>query len=676
MRLSVVNIIFRKEIKEMLRDKRTIFVTFILPILLYPILIIGMSQLTIMMMEKIKKEDFRIFVENPDGSPLLMKSIKTDTQFVFSEIENPDSAIKVDKLDLIIRIPENIDESIAAGGFDSLTIEYSAAEERSKAASDHLDNIIDSLEQAIVNNRLSDAGLDTTITNPIFTIFKNVASKKKMGGFAFGGVLAFIVVIIMITGAYYPSVDLIAGEKERGTLETLLVSPAGRSEIVAGKFVAVISMAFTSAVLNLASMGLTFSVGISMMGGPLGENLSFSLTPGILLIILLILLPLGALFSAIFLAISSYAKSYKEAQSYLTPVFMAAQFPAMIALLPGYSLNTITAFVPVMNASLLFKDMLVGKAGAQDILIVFGATLVYAVLALKWAANTLSNEEHLLSIEEGKFFSRLLSRKQRNAVTNENKASAGDSIFLFAVVLALMWWVAQPIQISNIVIGLIITQITVILAPPLLLAKRMKFDLKKTFRLKTPNVASALSMIPAGIGLFIIMIQLQAIFSGTIELPPDFIKSFEYLFETLNAIGPVGGFIIIAVLPGICEELLFRGYILDGLTRKWGVTAGIVASGALFGLLHMHPYRLIPTAILGIYFGWIVFKRKSIAHGMIGHITHNGCVFILANIASLTSLRWIRGEGLAPWWIFAIAIVLFVSGTIGALKIQNAELEK
>ncbi len=672
MRFPAVNIIFRKEITEMLRDKRTIFVTFILPILMYPLLILGITQLSVIMIQKVERDTFIVNIENGKNFPQLMTALEADTQFVFAAPAKPESAVVAGDLQLYVQIPEHFDSIIAAGGTDSLKICYTAAKEKSTAAKERFEKIVADIEKKIVLTRLSNAGLDSALANPIASNFSNVAGKKQMGGFIFGGMIAFFVVILVVTGAYYPSVDLIAGEKERGTLETLLVSPAARTEIVAGKFAAVIALALANAMLNLASLYLTFAFGMGMMSGPLGEHIQFSITLSNLLFILVLIFPLAALFGALFLTISSYAKTYKEAQGYLTPVFMAAQFPAMAALLPAFHLNTGMLFIPVLNVTMLFKEMLSGKSELWQIAVVFAVNAFLAILGIRWAARTLSNEEHLLSSEEGSFFAKLFAQKStRTKIAKREKLpSLADSLFLFALTVALMFWIGQKLQAHEIISGLVATQILLIFLPPLLLARRLGYDLSQTFSLKIPKFLPSIATVFASSGLFILILQLQVLLSSSFTLPPEFTEAFKEMFGKLNSLGLFGGITVIALFPAMCEEFLFRGYILTGISQKHGKVWGIVISALLFGLLHMSPYKLLPTALIGALLAIIVTYRGSIIYGMIGHFTNNALAFLITYFA-LDSTPWAIGEAFAPAWVIVAAAISLIGGLWGALRFDS-----
>jgi len=672
MRPNVIGIIFKKQLIELLRDKRTVFVIFILPIILYPLMIVGFTQLSVFMIGKIEEEVYKIVIQNADKDTTLVRYIEADSQFVIKQSDDPLGELDEGKIQIVVTIPEKFRTNILNGISDSLRIQFDGADEHSEAARSRIRRIISDYKEEIVEQRIADAGLDKNITRPIVDDYINIASEKKMGGFIFGRIVALILVLMAITGTYYTSVDMVAGEKERGTLETLLVSPVNRMEIVVGKYITVLVLGLLNAILNLASLGLTMGLGMKMMGGGLFDMIEFSITPWNLVIILLEIIPLAALFGAIFLALSSYAKSYKEAQGYLTPVFLIAELPAMAALLPGFELTTANSIIPVLNVALLFKKILIGPVAFHLIILTWVSTAIYAILALKWASKILSDEETLLSESDKSPLNRIFSRKKSNV--NNLKAGFSDSIGLFAICVALLWWIGAPLQAKDIIGGLLVTEIILVALPAYLLAKRLKYNIKTTFRLNKPKITSTLIIIPLAIAGFILIMQLQHIFSATLEIPQEYLSQFQLILDDIYSLGFLGGLAIIALLPAVCEEFLFRGYILDGLKRKIGPFYAIIITGILFGAFHLDPYRLVPASILGIFFGFLVWRSESIFIGMLAHFINNALSFSLNSFYEKYTVIEKFSEQLAPLWVIAIVMIVFVVLLWLFIKTTNGKL--
>ncbi|MBN2543081.1 CPBP family intramembrane metalloprotease [bacterium] len=652
MKINQIKVILKKEFKETLRDKRTLFITIILPIILYPVLIIGISQLSIFQVQKIQEKTFKIDIEGEEFAPGLVEQIEDDSQFVIVDAEDPVGSIKAEKIHLNLVIPEGFEDSIANEKQVSVKVYYDGAVEESEAAQNRLSGIIREYRVQLVEEWVSGKGLNAEFVRPIDTDWENIATPKKMGAYFFGGILAFFVIVMVITGAYYPSIDMFAGEKERGTLETLLVSPAGRLEIVVGKYLTVFILAMITAVLNLASMGITLTHGMFLMEK--AADIKFSIDITSLLSIFVILVPLAALFSAIFISLSAFAKSYKEAQSYLTPLFIISELPAMIVLLPGMQLTNAVAFIPVVNVALLFKEMLMGKFIAAHVIFVFLSMSIYAALALKWASKLLRKEDVLVGDKLESPFKYLFRKR---TIIIADYPNMGDSIFLFIFCLLLLWFIGQPLQLNNIITGLIITELALVFLPSLILCKKYGITPSK-LGLSLPSLRNFLLIIPLAVAGFVVGSQTQVFSSWIFPPPTDYIGRFTEMLGDLGDIGLWNGLLVISILPGICEEFLFRGYIQTGLVKKWGKVWGVLVASLLFAVFHLDPYRFLGVFILGIILGIIFVSTGSLLLSMLAHVLINGTSFCLSYFGTLEQLEQILEDKILFVALFLLSITL------------------
>jgi sodium transport system permease protein len=228
-----------------------------------------------------------------------------------------------------------------------------------------------------------------------------VATQEKVAGVRLGPLIPYFIIIFSLMGALHPAMDLTAGEKERGTMETILASSVSRGELVMGKFLLVLTTSLLTAVISLTSYAMTLKYtpseatrGVGTRGGAaLGQMGQFSLQS--LALVFGMVLPLAVFFSATLIALSLIARSYKEAQSYTGPLMTFAIIPAIISILPGIELNPKLALIPILNVSLVSKEILSGSYPWGLIGIVFGSTCFYAVVALAIAALQFQREEVL-----------------------------------------------------------------------------------------------------------------------------------------------------------------------------------------------------------------------------------------------------------------------------------------
>jgi sodium transport system permease protein len=216
-------------------------------------------------------------------------------------------------------------------------------------------------------------------------VSRGVAPMREVLGERLGGILPYLFIISCFLGAMYPAIDLAAGEKERGTLETLLLVPIPRWQVVLGKFLVVFLAGVVAALLTLVGLGGWLWWRSGELGGELGTVLS-AIGATDLLLIAAMLVPTAAIFASLLLGISIYAKSFKEAQSYIAPLNMLVILPAFLAMLPGVELDWTTASIPITNISLAIKELIKGTMDLTMLVAILGSSTVLAGALL--AAST------------------------------------------------------------------------------------------------------------------------------------------------------------------------------------------------------------------------------------------------------------------------------------------------
>ncbi|MGC9315875.1 MAG: CPBP family glutamic-type intramembrane protease, partial [bacterium] len=273
-----------------------------------------------------------------------------------------------------------------------------------------------------------------------------------------------------------------------------------------------------------------------------------------------------------------------------------------------------------------------------------------------WATSILSNEEALLSETKTTPLSGFFERKKKSSVKRE--ASAGDALLLFAIVVALLLFIGVPLQAKDVFTGLIVTELGLIALPALLMTKRLNLDFRKVFRLRKPNFIALIMTGLLAISGALLISQIQTLIFKLTGMPVEYFEMFAEMLDKIKAFGILPAILVIGFLPAICEEILFRGYIMNGLVRRWGAVAGIVVSGVLFGAFHLDPHRMIPATLLGIMFGAVVWRRKSIYYGMFGHLVNNSLA-LGAFMFAKAPMEDIHSTDFAPVWQIALGIIVF-----------------
>ncbi len=399
MRLRNVGIVYRKEILDSLRDRRTMISMIVVPILLMPLMTIGMGALSLRLVRRAQQEVPRVMILGGEDSPRVVEALKQIPSLEFVPATS-DYAARISNKEIraAVEVPPGFDAALAAGEPAEVQIDAYEGEIKSEFGAQRLENFFRELRDRTIADRLAARNLPASFIRPFEVTKKNVASPEKVGAAVLGGLIPYLVILLCLTGAMYPAIDLTAGEKERGTMETILTSPVSRTHLVLGKFLAVLTASIATAVLSVTSMGVSFRYTKTVMRDlpeEAARQFRLSIDPKAALAVFAMVLPIAVLFSAALLAISLFAKSYKEAQSYISPLMIVVILPAVASLLPGIDLNAKLALVPILNTSLVSKEIVTGTYHWRYIGLIFGSSSVYAALALFAAVKLFQREEVL-----------------------------------------------------------------------------------------------------------------------------------------------------------------------------------------------------------------------------------------------------------------------------------------
>ncbi|HMD30539.1 MAG TPA: ABC transporter permease [Candidatus Acidoferrales bacterium] len=396
-----IGIVYRKELTDSLRDRRTLISTIVMPLLLIPAMTIGFGTFAVSMVKKAEKETPRVMILGGADSPETVAALKRipGVQFV-PAADDYASEISNKTLRAAVRLPEGFQASLPGSG-DPAHVEIYIYESdlKSEIAGQKIRVFFDELRQKTVESRLAQRNLSPTLLRPFDVAKKNVAPQEKVGAALSSAMLPYLVILMCLTGAMYPAMDMTAGEKERGTMETILTSRVSRIDLVLGKFLLVLTASIATALLAVSSMGATSQFAAKMFASqlPPGSSGQFQLNfnAQALVAVFALVVPVGMLFSSALLAISLFAKTYKEAQSYISPLMIVVIVPAVASLMPGVELNWRLALVPILNTSLVSKEILSGTYHWQFIAAVFLSSCVYASAALATAVHLFQREDVL-----------------------------------------------------------------------------------------------------------------------------------------------------------------------------------------------------------------------------------------------------------------------------------------
>jgi sodium transport system permease protein len=381
-----IRIIYGKELRDSLRDRRTIISMIVVPVLVMPLLMFGVGALMIKTMTKAQQEIPHVMILGGENSPKVLSALHAarNLQIVPATVDFTNQIVEK-KVRAVVKLPPDFDAAIARGDKTKVEIYEYQGEIKSGFAAENLNAFFRNLQDATVRERLENRGIPVEVLKPFIIQRQNVAPPAKVTGNLLGGILPYILVILCLTGAMYPALDVTAGEKERGTMETILCCPVGRTDLVLGKFLMVLTASIGTVVLSLLSMGATFHFAKRALAGSMPQEAMktiSSIDVGGLAGVFLMLLPVAVTFSAVLLMVGLFSRSFREAQSYCGPLMLVAIVPAMVGMLPGVDLNASLAVVPLLNVSLICKEMIAGTWHWNYILLIFGSACLYAAAAL------------------------------------------------------------------------------------------------------------------------------------------------------------------------------------------------------------------------------------------------------------------------------------------------------
>lgn len=386
--------IAKKEVIDISRDRRTIIMMVVVPLFLIPVLLGTVFKITKSMAQKASEKQLKVQIYGQEYAPDLYQAFADmDKVIILDQIptDSIQSYIQQEFLDVAIHVDSNYKVNIAKNGQAKIRIQFKGTDSFG-ITKDRINGVLKKFENQIVSERMDRLNLKPEVVRAYNINYEDVASKQEKFGKIAGGWFPYVFIIFGFMGAMYPALDLGAGEKERGTLETILSSPASRLDIVLGKFLVVLLAAFLTAFLALGGM----AVGIQRIPDIPPEVLiviNEVLNPKTIGLIMTLVLPVAAFFSAMLLGLSIYARSFKEAQSIVAPLNIVIIFPAVIGTLPGMELNAITSLIPVLNVSLASKDIIAGVINPLYMAEVYMSLFGFAGLAIFWCVKMFNWEK-------------------------------------------------------------------------------------------------------------------------------------------------------------------------------------------------------------------------------------------------------------------------------------------
>ena len=397
--MNIIFSIFKKELTDVLRDRRTLFFMIVIPVIVMPLILIGSIKFQEYQSKKSDEKVLNIGLINKTSDSQI-RDYLLDQKGVYLvediDLDSLELGIKNDSLQGGLYIHKNFIYDISANGMGEVEVYYKSSDLMSKAKN-RIYNALEIYKNEVVSERLSEFNVDKGLLEPLDIINKDMSTKKETIGKAVGGLIPYMLVIFIFLGAMYPAIDLGAGEKEIGSLETLLSSPATKFEITVGKLM----------VVSLAGMvsGLISVVGISApiyLLGNIPDQIKSTvleiISPFIIVSVIILMIPIAIFFASMLLSISFYARSFKEAQSLMGPLNIIIIVPLMLTLGPGIEIDHITALIPLINVGLLTKEILAGSAQPIYFIETLSSLLFFAAIGIRFSVYWFNKENTIFRV--------------------------------------------------------------------------------------------------------------------------------------------------------------------------------------------------------------------------------------------------------------------------------------
>ena len=680
-----VKLIFHREVRDQLRDRRTMFTICILPLLLYPLMgmvmmqvaqfhreqhvtigIVGYenwpTQFPLFNEDKSEKIRWKKIAAEDSLASNFERAARQSASETISESNSLENRISsepaaAEKLlrqldaDAVIWVPPSFRESLE---HESLVVLSNQRWERSQLALQTLNERIQAWHADWLRQRLLVSNLGTAILNPPQIQHIDASNAEVKRAILWSKILPFVMLVWALTGAFYPAIDLCAGEKERGTLETLLCSPARRREIVWGKLLTVMCFSIGTALLNLASMHTTASIVMSRFSGLGASDMVSAMGPLPLHSmgwLILLVIPISAMFSALALAVACMARSTKEGQYYLMPLLLVGMPLVMLPMIPGVLLSPGTSIIPVTGAVLLSRALMDGEytLALLHLPTVATVTILCCLLAVRWAVRQFESENVMFRDSERSTMSQWIRNVWRQ---REDTPTPSESVLCGLLILVCLFFGrlslgGLPLNWLSIVQSTIAVQCGLILAPVLIMATMLTRSIRISLRLNRPSAPQIAASVLLAISLHPTYVAFASMVGAEYKLGEQ-TTDMLIQFDSILAATPIWSvLLVLAMLPAVCEEIAFRGFLFAGLLRDGGHIRAILLTSVLFGLSHGVLQQTITATTMGLLLGWLALRSGGVACTIAFHCVHNSISMLLAAQSS-------RQAGVPQWLAWAI----------------------
>jgi sodium transport system permease protein len=630
-----------------------IFIALVLPLMVFPALILILRSVDERESQRLREAVYRYALasdaqdlatrvdEALELTPAQADGDPAPVRFERVRTTAPDSLLQAGGLEIVVDWPSEEPAEAESDGEApepaDIALRYRAESDLSRAGASALAARLVDLGAAERDSAFQAAGSPNLPELLLQIEIRNVATPEREGGAALGLALTPFVLLLLLTGGSIAAVDTLSGERERGTLETLLTTGLRRREIVRAKLLAIAALGLVVVATNAANLLLYLGMGVL----ELPDELALALAPVDALLVVVLLLPLTVLVASALLLLSGRVDGYKDFQIVFFPVLLAFVALAVAGALPGMELQSAIALVPVAGIGVAVREVLVG-------------TRTWIFLFLAWSSTagaawlTLQSAEHALSAE------RLLG----GSGTTEAEVRGGPELFPRRV----LWWFAGTWSLfftASLWLGealgvrgqAVVNLVVIFGGATWLMVRRYRLNPVRALYLRAPSVRSWVAAIVGAPAGYVVGVGMAAFLDRyVIPMPDSMMEAFQNVLLP-ESVSLWQLLFFLAVLPAVFEELAFRGVLLHGLRQRLGPVAACLAVGAIFGVFHVSLFRIAPTAFLGVVLAAVVIRSGSIYPAVLWHFLNNAVAVVP------TRLGWVDASSRIPGWLYITATV-------------------
>jgi sodium transport system permease protein len=664
MNWRALKLLFKHEMRMILRSRRTVVTSLVLPAVLMPALILGARYVQRQQAIQLDRTTFHYAITGPwaDQARRLIERYKSATEFRSFNLQeeypaNPEQALEDRTLHFYVRTmtvveadqaAEDDDDTSTLGsgpvervtGVPGLQVVYRGSQQVARTGAERMVDLMRAARRYESYSVMLSSGFPSHPEGILAMTVSNVATDSQISGSNLGRFFTVVLVVWLVAAGSIVAMDIIAGEKERGTLETLITSGAGRTEIAAAKHLAIWTVGL---VITIAQV-LYALIYIRLNVIQLPENFEIDLSAQSIAQLFILFVPLAAAIAAALLIVSAYAKTYKEAQLHFFPFFVGTLVPALAAVLPGLKSRSIVAFIPLVNVSVAAREVLTGRPDTLMIAVTAIVTSFTAAALIRYSAKLLTREDIVVSTQH-----------------EQTVLEGGEKLFQRRVFqwFAVMWAVTFA-AVTNVPLlqgaraQILFNEIGIFLIGSMLMIWKYRLNLREVLgvhRLRWPVWAAVLMAVPAA---QVVAVAFFRIVNTIIPTPTELVR--ELGKQVVPSGMPVWQMIFfLAILPAVCEELAFRGVLLHGVRNRFHPIVRCLFVGAVFGVFHYTLFRIAPTALLGVILTGIAVMTGSIFPGLLFHAANNSFAIGMESAGiSLNRFDW--GTYLAAFSVFILSM--------------------